>query len=171
MRKICLMLLSISINSLLFSCFNNNDKPQVFVYDSIKFKSTKSESESYLCLKANLAYNSKDYFSASKLYSLLILKDSAKGEYFFKKGVCCDELGFKANAITYYKKAVNLNYRIPDAYMNISLAYASLLNDSLALIYIKDYILLDPNNQEAKELEKLFIHISKSKKKGNNVDI
>ena len=171
MKKICLMFLLISTSCLLCSCLNNNDKAQVVVYDSIKSNSTKIESESYLSLKANLAYKSRGYFVASKLYSSLICKDSANGEFVFKKGVCCAKLGCKADAIKYYKKAVYLKYRVPDSYMNISIAYASLLNDSLALVYINKCISLDPNNQKALELEKLFTHISKSKKKGKNVDI
>ena len=171
MTKINLILFLAIISCLLCSCVKNKESKHVVVLDSINSNSTRLESESYLNLKARLAYESNDYLSASKLYSLLILKDSTKGDFFFKKGICCAKLGFKDDAIDNFQKSVCLNFRISDSYFNISLAYASLLNDSLALVYINKCISLSPNDKDAKEIVKGFIKISKQKKKGKNVDL
>ncbi len=79
--------------------------------------------------------------------------------------------GLKEKAIRCFQKAVELNYRVPDSYFNISIAYASLLNDSLALVYINKCLSLNPEDKDAQELSKGFIKTNRTKKKGKDVDI
>lgn len=169
MKKFNLIFFSAIISCLLCNCVKNTERKQLIVFDSIN--SLKFISESNLILKAEMAYESSDYLAASKFYSLLIQKDSTNGDFFFKKGFCYAKLGLKDEAINNFQKAVCLNFRVSDSYFNISLAYASLLNDSLALVYINKCILLNPNDKDAKEIAKGFIKISKLKKKGKNVDL
>jgi tetratricopeptide (TPR) repeat protein len=154
---------------ILFSCVQNKNEIQVTKNDSVSTVSTKSLS--LINLKADIAYNTGKYDESIKFIDEMINNDSTSGDLYFKKGVCHAKLGFKAKAINSFFKAVELEYRVSDSYFNISLAYASLLNDSLAIVYINKCLSLNPNYTIAQELAKSFMKIHKTKMKGKNVDI
>src|SRR5687768_16422847 len=69
---------------------------------------------------AKQLYDNKDYAKAKELYDQLVLVDSAKAEYYFKRAVCKTMiLGDDPGAIADYLKSIELNYRNKQtAYLN-----------------------------------------------------
>jgi tetratricopeptide (TPR) repeat protein len=108
-----------------------------------------------LNLSAKLYVSQHDYEHAYQDYSELVKYDSLNGKYFYGKGFCLLKLKKYAEAERNLLTAVNLNYRICDAYYLLAtLNYFLLLNDSLALGYCIKCLKIDPNNQEIIGLKK-----------------
>lgn len=119
------------------------------------------ESPDFLCKpeSAKQLYESDKFQSALIAYDCLIKNDSTIGGYFFNRGICYMELYDFNKAICDFEYSIKLNHRVADANYNISLCYISQADDSLALIYMKKYSLLVPNDLLARKFIKEFEEI------------
>ena len=59
-------------------------------------------------------YDHDNYWEARKLLDSLIVLDSTKGEYYFKRAYCYDRVD-DVRALDDYQKAIKLNYRVASA--------------------------------------------------------
>jgi tetratricopeptide (TPR) repeat protein len=99
----------------------------------------------------NRAYYLNDYVNCIILLNKLIRENPMQGEYFFKRGYCYTEILNSDWAITDFKEAIDLNYRVADSYANIGINYAT-ISDSLALIYFQKSLQLDSSNKKTEKL-------------------
>lgn len=104
-------------------------------------------------IKENLTtankYYSEDKYKLAKDYFLKVAdSDSVTSEVYYKLGVCYAYLFEYETSIAYYKKAVENNYRLEDAYFNIGLNLICLSKDSLALISFGKALEYAPNDNE-----------------------
>jgi len=124
---------------------------------------SQSEQENYqnLIALADSTYSINHFEVAQELYDSLSKLFPENGEYFYK-------LGYSHSLILNYKKAndaylsaANLGYRTADALYNAGINETLLLNDSLAIIYFKRSLKLNPNDSDAyKELQNAKLRIS-----------
>ena len=108
---------------------------------------------------AKQLYESDKFQSALLAYDCLIQNDSTIGDYFFNRGICYMELYDFNKAIFDFKSSIKLDHRVADANYNISLSYISQADDSLALIFMKKYSLLVPNDPLARKFINEFEEI------------
>ena len=136
---------------LLFSC-NDSGKKGPF----------ESRDTSVIAEKANYYFQQKEYFKAKLLYDTLILIDSSKGEYYFKRGYSKSMLLNDDNgAIVDYFKSINHNYqKKQSAYLNIGVLYTSKGSYDSALYFYDECLKLDSGNSKAikgkEELDKIL---------------
>lgn len=124
------------------------------------------ESTEFLCKPetAKQLYESDKFQSALSVYDCLIQNDSTIGDYFFNRGICHMELHNFNKAICDFEFSIKQGHRVADANYNISLSYISQADDSLALIYMKKYSLLVPNDPLARKFIKEFEEIGEIRK-------
>ena len=104
-----------------------------------------------LAKKANLFYEQNDCQKAIACYDSLVLIDSTKGGYYFKRGFCKSMLLDVISAIADYKTAIARNYsEKASAYLNIGVLYRVSLNkpDS-AIFYYNECLKIEPDNEKA----------------------
>lgn len=87
-------------------------------------------------------YDHDNYWEARKLFDSLIVLDSTKGEYYFKRAYCYDRLN-DLRAVDDYKKAIQLNYRVGTVYKNLGFDAIQRNNDSLAIVFFVKAIRAD----------------------------
>jgi tetratricopeptide (TPR) repeat protein len=87
-------------------------------------------------------YDHDFYYLAKIKLTALIGLDSTKGEYYFKRGYCYDQLN-RTTGINDYKKAIELDYRVSDAYRHVAFDEMQSNNDSLAIICFVKAIQVD----------------------------
>ena len=134
---------------LLISCRDNNTKSkEISKYEELK-------------LKMLSTYKEDNYTETLKHINQLLQIDTADGDIFFIKGRCEAELNNFNQSTKSYLKAAQLNYRKLDATFNIGVI--SMLNcDSLAEIYFKKCLAIDPDYEPAKvQLNGIREHPSK----------
>jgi len=112
-----------------------------------------------LARRANSFYEQNNYPQAISSYDSLILIDSTKAGYYFKRGYCKSMLlNNSKGAIADYKKAIERNYSGKDAaYLNIGGLYKVVLNNQdSAAYYYKEYLKMKPDkeNVDIENLEK-----------------
>ena len=158
--KKCLLYLILSF--LIISCQNQEKKKSSESFgihqDSLNHSSVNAET-------ARNYYKSKNYLEAFEAYDYLIERDSASGEYHYNRGFCYMEFHNFDLAIHDFNTSIKLAYRIADANFNISMSYISQQNDSMALIYMKKYNQLKPNDPLGLMFERDFIEIGNIRRK------
>jgi tetratricopeptide (TPR) repeat protein len=96
------------------------------------------------------------------VYDKLINIDSTEGEFYYKRGNCKAYLFEYIGSTKDYMKAIELKYKIGDTYFNIACNYASIKEDSLALIYFTKAYELKPNDLNIKiQIELIKEHLKK----------
>lgn len=141
--KITFILLVVWLSS---SC-NNQDR------------SNKEESQKDIKSLENLAndyYANDNYEEASKIFTELIALDSTKGEYYYKRGYSYGQLEQYNKEEKDYLKSIEYGYRVADAYNNLAYFYMAIHKDSLAVVYLKKYLELNPNDKTAQNALKLY---------------
>jgi tetratricopeptide (TPR) repeat protein len=98
----------------------------------------------FLESKAFWYYDHDVYSKAISYLDSLIILDSTKGEYFFKRAYSYDKLN-DIRSVDDYKKAIKLNYRVADVYQNLALDAMLFDKDSLALIFFSKAVTVDPS--------------------------
>ena len=137
---------------LLIACTNHKFKPKERQENS-KYEELKS--------KMRITYNDDKYAETLQYIDQLLQMDSTDGEVFFKKGYCESGLDNSEESIEAYSKAAQLNYKKVDALFNIG-ANLLLKCDSLAEIYFKQCLAINPNYEKAKiQLQVIKDHPSK----------
>jgi tetratricopeptide (TPR) repeat protein len=111
---------------------------------------TSAEGDNTQTIKAkmNRFYLNDKFDSSIKYLNVLIAADSLNGEYFFKRGYSFGQIDNREQAIADFQKAIQLHYRVSDAYLNIGNRYM-FRNDSLALYNYKKSLEANPANQKA----------------------
>ncbi len=136
---------------ILISCTNSKEK------DAKRNKQSQQQivvDVKALAKKANLFYEQNRCVEAIACYDSLILIDSAKGGYYFKRGYCkASLLNNPDGAIADYKKAIELDYsEKKSAYLNLGVMYWIVLNKPDSTIYFYDHCLkIEPTNEKAKQ--------------------
>lgn len=104
-----------------------------------------------LAKKANLLYEQNNWQKAIIDYDTLILLDSTKGGYYFKRGFCKSMLLDITGAISDYKLAIARNYsEKASAYLNIGVLFrVSLIKPDSAIIYYNECLKIEPRNEKA----------------------
>ena len=120
---------------LLISCNSASDK-----------RLTKKEISS-VNEKAFSAYKLGNHQLSIHYYNILIKDDSLNGEYYFNRAYSFSMLLKREEAVKDYLMAAGLNYRNDEAFYNIGLNFTH-LNDSIALIYFKKAIEINPGSQD-----------------------
>jgi tetratricopeptide (TPR) repeat protein len=118
-----------------------------------------------LSKRANFFYKNNKFIQAIACYDSLLLLDTTKGGYYFKRGYCKASLiNIPYEAISDYKKAIELNYsEKSSAYLNLGVMYWIVLNKPDSAIYYFDECLkIDPDNQKA-QFEKSAIQAELNK--------
>lgn len=98
--------------------------------------------------KMNHFYLNDQYDSSIKYLNLLISADSLNGEYFFKRGYSFGQIDNREQSVADFKRAIELNHRVSDAYLNIGNRYMY-RNDSLALYNYRKSLQADSSNKKA----------------------
>jgi Flp pilus assembly protein TadD len=93
--------------------------------------------------RAFYAYDHDNYWEAGRLLDSLIVLDSTKGEYYFKRAYCYGRVD-DARALDDYMKAIKLNYNVAGAYKNIGFEALQDGTDSLAVVFFSRAIRADP---------------------------
>ncbi|MBL7873473.1 MAG: tetratricopeptide repeat protein [Cyclobacteriaceae bacterium] len=123
------------------------------------------DDSSTLILKAHLLYSNNKYQEALEYYTKLLEIDSTHGKFYYRKAYCLVQLYRHSESIKFYQKASDLNYSKFDCYKSIGLTYTfALKNDSLACVYFRMCLQLEPGNEEIIELMKA---VDKSAKLNN----
>jgi len=105
---------------------------------------------------ANDYYANDNYEEASKAFSKLIAVDSTKGEYYYKRGYSYGQMEQYNKEEKDYLKSIELGYRVADAYNNLAFFYMATHRDSLAVVYLKKYLELNPNDETAQNALDLY---------------
>ena len=116
-------------------------------------KAKKSQQEIFES-KARSLYQQNKYALAIVYFDTLISINPSSGEYYYSRAFSHSKLSRIRRARDDYKKAIELNHRVPDAYNN--LAIDAMLNheDSLALIFFGK--LLKNSPKKIAEIEPLI---------------
>ena len=136
---------------LIFISACNNATEKKYEEQSTDYNSQTSFDIKSLAKRANSFYEQEDFQKAVISYDSLILVDSTKAGYFFKRGYCKSMLLDKAAAIPDYKKSIELNYSGKQtAYQNIGELYQLVLRkyDS-AIYYYNECLKIEPHNETA----------------------
>lgn len=112
-------------------------------------RTVNAENREQTLTEANTLYYNRDFKSAVLLFEMLLEKDSLNGELFFKRGYCKVQMDDFESAKKDYHKAVEFNYRIIDAYLNLGILEC-ITNDSLAVGYFNNVLSIDSSNVKAK---------------------
>ncbi|CAN5520169.1 hypothetical protein BH11BAC3_BH11BAC3_13610 [soil metagenome] len=116
---------------------------------------------------ANEFYENKNYALAIVYYDSLILMNSIKGGYYFKRAYCKTMLSSDdPTAVADYLKSIEVNYsKKQSAYLNIGVAYqfkalfrSSTDQDKIiqldsALYFYNQCLKIDPSNNKALQLK------------------
>jgi tetratricopeptide (TPR) repeat protein len=135
---------------ILNSCNNREQSDDSIAYTEKQYKieSLLKQSEQY--------YNQNEYMKAYLIYKKIIRIDSTLGEAYFKKGNCEAQLFLYDWSTKDYFKAIELGYRIDDAYFNLGLNYGIIKKDTLALTYFLKANEISPNNKDFKMLVSIY---------------
>ena len=97
-------------------------------------------------------YNDKQYLDAKKLYDTLIVIDSNKDKYYFRRGVCKTHIQDYIGAKNDYLKTINMKSENEKrAYLNMGTLYRFFGMYDSAMYYYNQSIKLDSNYAKAKE--------------------
>jgi tetratricopeptide (TPR) repeat protein len=111
---------------------------------------------------ADSLYLINNYFSALEYYNkLLSIKHDPKN--FYKRGMCKGQLDDFKGAIKDYQISIQDNYRKDSSCFNIGCCYGMLELDSMAIVFFKKTLELNPNMQKAKD-QLYFYEYLKNKK-------
>jgi tetratricopeptide (TPR) repeat protein len=109
-------------------------------------------SKKELIERANNYYQNDKYSDAISLYNDLIVMDSTKGGYYFKRGYCKSMLLNDTGAISDYRKAIMRNYSESHAaYLNIGVIYRKNGNYDSALYFYDQSLIKLPGFTKALE--------------------
>ena len=129
---------------LLFSCKNEKGKAKDVNDD-------RNPRVIYLKSIADSLYHRNDFISAIRYFDTLIQLDPGRGEYYYKQGYSYDMVYKRPEleqSIKDYHKSIELGYKVADSYYNLGLSYM-FVKDSIAIIYFKKTLELDPKNPDA----------------------
>lgn len=115
-----------------------------------------------LLIQANIYYQNRNYNEAMNIHNQVLLNDSTVGISYFQRGYCRMQLRDYQRAVQDYSRAIELNYRIEDAYFNMACTYAAARNDSLALFYFNRSLELKPHDREIEKEIDLVLQRLKS---------
>ena len=138
-------------------------RPEAFKADSIDInvKQFDDKDTAQLNLEAELMYSSDQYTEALELYSRLLSVDSLKGKFNYRKGFCLLRLLRYKEAMHYYLRSIDLNYKKFESYKTLGIIYYMSLNDyTQAKKYFEKCLEINPN---AADVKKYLIEIEKSK--------
>ena len=114
--------------------------------DTIDYKKKLAE-------RANSLFDKDEFSEAIIAYDSLILIDSLKAGYFFKRGYSKSMLLDKSGAIFDYKKSIALNYSQKESsFQNIGVLYSVQAKYDSALFYLNECLKLNPTNKIASDL-------------------
>jgi peptidoglycan-associated lipoprotein len=124
----------------------------IFLFSIIFFSGANAQNNrSKKLLKADLAFEAEQYFSAAELYKKAYVKTknkALKAEIIFKQAECYRLSGNTKRAESYYKRAIKAKY--PN--VKIYLIYADMLrlvgDYSAAEDQYKEYLKLNPRSEE-----------------------
>lgn len=116
-----------------------------------------------LLFLADSCYKTDQYRLAMEYFNQLIETDSVKGEYYYKRAFCKDQLLDYEGSSGDYLKSIELGYRPAESYYNLGLSQVMLANDSLAVFYFEKSLKMNPN--DPKVLSALETYRKKLKKK------
>lgn len=114
--------------------------------------------------EANNYYEKNSLEKARLLYNEYTKLDSTSGLAYFNKGYCEKFVFDYSRSTKSFKKAIELNYRVVDAYFNIAKNYEALSLDSMALVYYNRAYKIDSTDNEVKELIDEFTLKQKNKR-------
>ncbi|MBN2638984.1 MAG: tetratricopeptide repeat protein [Bacteroidales bacterium] len=116
----------------LASAFNNFAVEQERLNSKVLFEAFKVEAEKYSALKEKPVMSEEQRKYVVQANALVKLKKYA-------------------DAIQFYKKVIELNATsYPEAYNNLALLYAQLNRYSVAIFYMREYLLLEPSPKDAR---------------------
>lgn len=119
----------------------------VISFNSCQDNSAKKERIVQQLSEANALYEKGEYKTAMNMFDSLIEKDSLIGEFYYKRGYCKLQIFDPETSKEDFKKAIKLNYRAKDAYLNLGVIEC-FYNDSLAIKYFD--IVLNMDSTDAK---------------------
>lgn len=105
-----------------------------------------------LALEANSNYEERKFDIAIKYLDTLIQLDSTNGEYFFKRGFSKAQISDYSSSSIDFREAINKGYKPSLAFFNLGLNESLLGHDSLAIVYLKKSLEIDPKYQRAKDM-------------------
>ncbi len=112
------------------------------------------ESTDYEKFELARRYYSEDKFELALklLEEIKVEGDSALvGEYYFKRGVCKMSLEQNQGALADFLKAVDLKHKLEKCYHNMGLIYFAQMEDSLAIYYFEEALVLNRTDSFAAE--------------------
>ncbi len=115
---------------------------------------------------AEVGYRLAAYTEAVMYLNEIIRRDSLQGKAFFRRGNSYAGLSDLDKSNQDYLKAIQLGYHVPNAYYNIGCNYVG-RNDSLALMYFKKTLDIDPHHEKAKSFKSRIEKSSPKKHIGN----
>lgn len=124
-------------------------------------------SSSQLIEMADANYKITNYAEAIRILDKVLMRDSANGRAYYIRGNSFGGIQELEKSTRDYQAAIKLGYKEASCNYNIGLNFL-LNNDSLALYYFNQAILLDPNHRKAKRLKKMIERnsIQKVRKRG-----
>ncbi len=121
--------------------YEMNDQPKMLEYSKIAFDKFGTQKPEFLQRIISYYINQKDYDTAKKTLMDAIASDPNNGTYYYLYGVLCDDEGDKENAMTNFKKAVELT---PDN---------ALINFSYGTALLQEFNRLDEATGEMSQAE------------------
>lgn len=138
------------LNIIIFSIF--------FLFPSCRFGKAKNNTLDIdnnnidkLLIEARKYYEADRYLQAYQYFDKIISMDTTIGEAYYGRAYCLARRGNHQKSNEDFLKSIELDYRTADAYYNLGGNYFVLDKDSLAIMYLKKCLELDPHNEDAEE--------------------
>jgi tetratricopeptide (TPR) repeat protein len=107
---------------------------------------------SLLLSVADSHFKDNNFQEAIEEYSVLIDLDSTNGKFYYRMGYSLCQVFRYPEAIPYYVRAADLDYRTADSYFSLGLTYFILKDDSLATEYFEKCVEINPESEQALKL-------------------
>ena len=147
------MKIILSLYSLLVFISCNYSKKEREAGKSLNLNTDNIDFNKKLAERANGLFEKDKFSEAIIAYDNLILVDSLKAGYFFKRGYSKSMLLDKPGAIADYKKSIALNYSQKESsFQNIGALYSVQAKYDSALFYLNECLKLNPTNKVASDL-------------------
>lgn len=149
--------------SIIILCGCNDSNNKKSINSSISIDTTDFKQK--LARRANDLFEKDEFLKAIICYDSLIMIDSSKAGYFFKRGYSKSMLLDKSGAIADYKKSIALNYSQKESsFQNIGALYYVQSKYDSALYYLNECLKINPENKTATSLKKEVVeYLSKNK--------